>query len=56
MTMGTGVITMGIRTIATGNKGSYCTEGSEVSYNAMENCKYNIRGNQTKSKQRPKCK
>ena len=50
MTVGTGVITMDIRTIATWNKGSYCTEDSEMSYNAMENCKYNIRGNQTESK------
>ena len=56
MTMGTGVITMGIRTIVTRNKGSYCTEDSEMSYNAIENCKYDIRGNQTESKWGPKCK
>ena len=50
MTVGTEVITMGIRTIATGNKGSYCTEGSGMSYNVIENCRYDIRGNQTESK------
>ena len=30
--------------------GSYCTEGSGMSYNVMENCRYDIRGNQTESK------
>ena len=50
MTVGTEVITMGIRTIATGNKGSYCTGGSRMSYNVMENCRYDIGGNQTESK------
>ena len=50
MTVETEVITMGIRTIAAENEGGYCTEDSGMSYNIMEDCRYDIKGNQTKSK------
>ena len=52
MTLAIGEVIMGIRTIVTGEQGELfnIVLGPEMGYNAMENIKYEIRGNQSKCK------